>query len=131
MAKAVVFVTNQFSCDRLIFAAQAVAERSGTKLDIVQILDNEYELDPKAIDYLFGLAKQANATMRLVSAQDKVSLMKSVVGAPDVDFIVTGMPNSHQSILYDLWKEYPAKNFHVVDETGELTEVASHKFAPA
>jgi len=131
MAKTMVFVTNQFSCDRLIFAAQAVAERSKTRLDIVQILDREYDLDPGAIDYLFMLAKKANATMRLVSAQDKLALMKSVIGAPDVDFVVTGMPNSHQSILYELWKEFPAKSFHVVDETGELVDVASHKFAPA
>ena len=131
MAKTMVFVTNQFSCDRLILAAQTVAERSKTRLDIVQILDNEYDLDPKAIDYLFMHAKKANATMRLVSAQDKVELMKSVIGAPDALFVVTGMPNSHQSILYELWKEFPAKNFHVVDETGELIDVASHKFATA
>ena len=131
MTKTMVFVTNQFSCDRLIFAAQKVAERSQTKLDIVQILDNEYALDPAAIEYLFMLAKKANATMRLVSAQDKVELMKSVIVAKDVQHVVTGMPNSHKSILYDLWKEFPGKNFHVVDETGELIGVASHKFANA
>ena len=131
MAKTMVFVTNQFRCDRLIFAAQAVAERSGTKLDIVQILDREYDLDPAAIDYLFMQAKKVNATMRLVSAPDKVELMKSVIGAQDVQYVVTGMPNSHKSILYDLWKEFPGKNFHVVDETGELIDVASHKFATA
>ena len=131
MAKTMVFVTNQFSCDRLIFAAQTVAERSKTQLDIVEILDKEYDLDPGAIDYLFMLAKKANATMRLVSAQDKVALMKNVISGPDVQYIVTGMPNSHNSILYALWKDFPAKKFHVVDETGELIEVASHKFAPA
>ena len=131
MAKTLVFVTNQFSCDRLIFAAQAVAERSKTQLDIVQILDREYDLDPKAIDYLFMLAKKANAIMRLVSAQDKIALMKSLIGAADVDCIVTGMPNSHKSVLYELWKEFPGKNFHVVDETGETTQVASSKFATA
>ena len=131
MARTMVFVTNQFCCDRLIFAAQKVAGRSETQLDIVQILDREYDLDPKAIDYLFMLAKKANATMRLVSAQDKLALMKSVIDDTDVNFVVTGMPNSHKSILYDLWKHFPAKSFHVVDETGEIIDVASHKFATA
>ena len=129
MAKAIVFVTNQFSCGRLIYAAQLVAEKSKTELNIVQILDCEYDLDPKAIDYLFMLAKKANATMRLVSAGDKTSLMRSIIDGHDVRNVITGMPDSHQSVLYELWKAFPEKNFHVVDATGELVDVACHKYA--
>ena len=131
MAKTLVFVTNQFSCDRIIFAANIVAEKTKTELNIVEILDSEYDLNPQAIDYLFMLAKKVNATMRLISAQNKLNLMKKTISASDVHHIVTGMPNSHQSVLYDLWKQFPGKVFYVVDHTGELIDVASNKYATA
>jgi len=131
MATTIVFVTNQFCCDRIIRAASVAAQKTKTELNIVQILDSEYDLDPKAIDYLFMMAKSVNATMRLVSAQDKLDLMHKVIASPDVSNIVTGMPSSHQSVLYDLWKQYPHKAFHVVTLEGELVDVASHNYATA
>lgn len=131
MAKTIVFVTNQFCCDRLIHAARIVAEETKTELNIVEILDNEYALDPNAIDYLFMLAKQVNATMRLISADDKLALMKNTIAQKDVSCVVTGMPSSHNSVLYDLWKEFPGKSFHAVDATGELVDVASNNYATA
>jgi len=131
MAKTLVFVTNQFSCDRIIYAASIVAEKTKTELHIVEILDSEYDLNPQAIDYLFMQAKKVNATMRLISAPDKLDLMKKTIFPPDVHHIVTGMPNSHQSVLYDLWKQFSGKAFYVVDATGELIDVASNKYATA
>jgi len=131
MAKTIVFVTNQFSCDRLIHAARTVAEEVKNELHVVQILDSEYDLDPQAIDYLFMQAKKAGATMRLISAEDKLALMHKIISERSVQCVVTGMPNSHNSVLYDLWKEYPQKRFRVVDTTGELTEVASNSYATA
>ncbi|MCL2579252.1 MAG: hypothetical protein FWE32_04390 [Oscillospiraceae bacterium] len=126
MAKTIVFVTNQFSCDRLIHAARIVAEETKTELNIIEILDSEYDLNPTAIDYLFGLSKQVNATMRLISAEDKLGLMKKTIAQRDVQCVVTGMPDSNKSVLYDLWKEFPGKSFHTVDANGELTAVASN-----
>ena len=131
MVKTIVFVTNQFSCDRLIHAARIVAEDTKTELNIIEILDSEYDLDPKAIDYLFMLAKQVNATMRLVSGDDKIGLMKNTIAQRDVSCIVTGMPSSHNSVLYDLWKEFPGKQFHTVDSNGQLVAVASKDYATA
>ena len=131
MTKTVVFVTNQFRCDRLIHAAYTVAQDAKNELHVVQILDSEYDLDPEAIDHLFKQAKKVSAIMRLISAQDKLALMHKIIDEQDVQCVVTGMPNSHQSVLYDLWKEFPEKSFHVVDETGEITQVASSKYATA
>ena len=131
MEKTIVFVTNQFCCDRIICAAQVVAQKTNTELNIVQILDSEYDLDPKAIDHLFMTAKKVGATMRLVSSPDKLDLMHKTVAAPDVQNVVTGMPSSNKSVLYGLWKRFPNKNFHAVDSTGEIVDVASNKYATA
>jgi len=127
MAKTVTFVTNQYCCDRIIYAARVVADETDTDLVVVGILNSEYELDPEVVDYLFGLSKSNRATMRLLFADDKVSVMRQVVGQYDCQNVVTGMPSSNQSVLYDLWKSNPQKNFFTVDTTGELVEVASNR----
>lgn len=131
MTKTVVFVTNQFSSDRLIHAAEIVAKKLRTQLNIVEIMDSEYDLDPEAVDYLFMLAQKTGATMRLMSAEDKFGTMCGIIEEPDVRCVVTGMPQSHQSILYDIWKKFPRKAFHVLDSSGEIVEVAHNKFATA
>jgi len=124
MAKTVILVTNQYSCDRIIYAARIVADETQTELNIIEVLDSEYQLNPQAIDYLFMLAKQNDAIMRIVMAEDKLEVIRDTIAAYDVDHVVTGMPDSHQSILYALWKEFPQKQFHVVDQTGEIIDVA-------
>ena len=131
MEKTIVFVTNQFCCDRIIHAAREVAQKTCTELNIVQILDNEYALDPEAIDYLFVQAKQVGATMRLISAPDKMALMRNTIASTDVRHVVTGMPSSNKSVLYGVWKQFPNKNFYVVDAEGGVIDVASNKYATA
>ncbi len=131
MAKTVVFVTNQYSCDRIIYAARIVAEETQTELNIIEILDSEYELNPEAIDYLYNLAKQVGATMRIVFTGDKLAVMRETIAQYDCLAVVTGMPSSHESVLYDLWKQYSQKQFHAVDASGELVDVASNRYATA
>ena len=131
MAKTVILVTNQRSCDRIIYAAREVADATQTELNIIEVLDSEYPLNPEAIDYLFMLAKQNNAIMRIVMAEDKLAVIRDTIADYDVTHVITGMPSSNKSVLYDLWKEFPEKQFHVVDQTGEVIEVAKSQFASA
>jgi len=125
MAKTVTFVTNQYCCDRIICAARAVADETKTELNVVEILDSKYELNPEAIDYLFKLSKSNNAIMRIVISDDKLGVMRETAAQYDCKNIVTGMPSSHTSVLYDLGKEFPEKAYHAVDYTGEIVEVDS------
>lgn len=125
MQKTVTFVTNQYSCDRIIYSARVVADETKTELVVVGVLDSEYELDPEVVDYLFVLAKKNNATMRLIFSEDKLGSMREMVGSFDCQHIVTGMPSTNQSVLYKLWKDFPAKQFYTVDPSGEIVEVAS------
>lgn len=125
MAKTVAFVTNQYSCDRIIQSAKVVADETNTDLIVVGVLDNEYELDPAVVDYLFVLSKKNKATMRLLFSEDKTAVMTEAISQPDCVNVMTGMPNSHESVLYQIWNMFPAKNFYTVDTTGEIIEVAS------
>lgn len=124
MSKTLTFVTNQYSSDRLIYSARVVADETGTELVVVGVLDSEYTLNPEVVDYLFTLSKKNNATMRLIFSEDKVSVLEEMTGAYDCTNVVTGMPSNNQSVLYDLWKQFPGKNFFTVDPSGELVEVA-------
>lgn len=131
MAKTITFITNQYRCDRIIRAGRALADETDTELTVVGVLDSENKLDPQAIDYLFNLSKANNATMQLVFAEDKLEVMNKMAGQYACQFIVTGMPSSNQSVLYQLWKKHGEKNFFTVDTTGQLVEVAKHSFAQA
>lgn len=125
MGKTVVFVTNQYSCDRMIYSGRVIADETSTELVVVGIMDAEYALDPKVVDYLFVLSKKNQATMRLIFSEDKIKVMSEMVAQYESQYIVTGMPSSNQSVLYDLWKEHGGKQFYTVDSTGELVEVAA------
>jgi hypothetical protein len=127
LEKTITFVTNQYSCDRLIHAAKVVADETNTDLVIVGVLDSEYELDPQVIDYLFGLSKKHKATMRLLFSEDKTNVMAEAISHFDCKNIVTGMPKDNKSVLYKLWKMFSTRNFYTVDESGEITEVAGTK----
>lgn len=125
MAKTITFVTNQYSCDRIIYSARVIADETNTDLVVVGIMDSEYELNPEVVDYLFVLSKKNQATMRLIFTEDKTAVMRDMVAEYDSEHVVTGMPSSNQSVVYDLWKEFPNKRFYTVDPSGEIVEVAS------
>jgi len=124
MNKTMTFVTNQYSCDRIIYAAREIADNNETELVVVEILNSEYELNPQAIDYLFKASKRNKATMRMLFTDDKIHSMIEVISQYDCKYIITGMPDSNQSILYDIWKMFPEKEFFVIDPNGNTVEVA-------
>ena len=125
MAKTIAFVTNQYCCDRIIHAANELARDKQTEeLIVLGIMDSEYPLDPQVVDYLFTLSKKNNATMRLIFTEDKLQVMRSIIKDFSTQHILTGMPSSHHSVLYSMWKEFPEKQFYTVDTGGELVEVA-------
>lgn len=123
MLETIAFVTNQFSGDRIISAAKQVADQTNTNLVVVGIMDNEYDLDPKAVDYLFSRSRDHGATMRLIFKEDSLETMMELTGQYTCQNIVTGMPSTNQSVIYQLWLTYPEKDFYTVDTNGILVEV--------
>lgn len=123
MGKTVAFVTNQYCCDRIIYAARTVADTTPTDLLVIGIMDAEYALDPEVVDYLFGLSKTYRATMRLIFSTDKIATMREIIADSEVERIFTGIPSTKHSVLHTLWEAFPNKQFYVVDTDGEMLEV--------
>lgn len=125
MLSTVAFVTDQYSSERIISAARQIADKYETNLDVVGVMANEYEIDPEAIDYLFNRSKEHKAAMRLIFREDKTEVMREIIGQYDCKYIVSGMPSSNKSVLYDVWKEFDNKGFFTVDKNGNIIEVAN------
>ena len=123
--KTVAFVTNQYQCDRIIRAAKEVADGNFSEPVVVGILDAEYEIDPQVVDYLFRLSKENKAAMRLVFTEDKLTVMRDILGEEDCRYAVTGMPADTQSVLYDLWKDFSDIEFYTVDTVGEVIRASA------
>ena len=71
-----VLVTNQFQCERLIQAGRSVADISKTELIVLNVQSNEYPANPDAIQYLFNISSQNEATMNVMYAED---IFKTIV----------------------------------------------------
>lgn len=126
MANTIVFVTSQYSCDRLIAAGREIADQTNTNLIALSIMDDDYGLDAGAIDYLFTRSKEHEATMNLLFAENKIETMTQTIAMHDNQCIVTGMPNDKSSVLYSVWKAFPHKTFYTVDLQGEIEEVEKY-----
>ncbi|WRS26157.1 hypothetical protein U6B65_07265 [Oscillospiraceae bacterium MB08-C2-2] len=125
MEKTVVFITNQFSCDRIIQAAREVADQTETQLVILSFLDSEYDLNPQAIEYLYDRAKKSRASATFLFSPNRLEHMTKTVGQFDSVNIITGMPGGSESVLYKLWEQFPEKSFFIVDAEGCLTPVST------
>ncbi|MCL2057031.1 MAG: hypothetical protein FWH02_07445 [Oscillospiraceae bacterium] len=124
MDRTIAFVTNQFASDRIILAAKELADQTRTGLDVVEILDLEYELDPAAVEYLHTLSRKNKAIMKIMFTEDKIGSMREIISHKDSKCILTGLPATNDSVLYTLWKDYPNKMFYTVDHDGRISAVA-------
>lgn len=129
MNKTIALVTNQYRCDRIINSGAVVAKNNESELIVVCIMDSEYNLDPPAIDYLFDKSKQVGAVMRILFTDDKAKMLKSIVAEHNTSHILTGMPNSPDSVIYELWNDFPNKKFYTIELDGTLNGVATKKSA--
>ena len=118
-----VLVTNQFQCERLIQARRSVADISKTDLIVLNVQSNEYPANPEAIQYLFNIATQNNALMNVMYAEDSFKTIVKYIKDNKTAYVVTGMPQTKNSILHRIWRKFAHVTFFTVDEAGTLHEV--------
>ncbi len=75
MARVLVCVTKQTSCERLIRAGAQFAAEQGGELSVVHVAAAgtnflESESEGEALEYLFGIAKEYGADMTVLRADD-------------------------------------------------------------
>ncbi len=118
-----VLVTNQFQCERLIQAGRSVADISKTELIVLNVQSNEYPANPDAIQYLFNISSQNEATMNVMYAEDIFKTIVQYLKDNKTAYVVTGMPQTQDSVLHRIWNKFSHVTFFVVDEKGTLHEV--------
>ena len=118
-----VLVTNQFQCERLIQAGKSVADISKTDLIVLNVQSNEYPANPEAIQYLFNISNQNGAMMNVIYEEDTFKTIVNYIRDNKTNYVVTGMPQTKNSVLHKIWRKFSHVIFFTVDENGNLHEV--------
>lgn len=86
-------VTSQYDCDRIIKNARHIADDCGCELRVLSVLKptNNYTSISDQIEYLFKVAKEANADMTVLFHSDAPKATAQFVNENKVERIVTGM----------------------------------------
>lgn len=86
-------VTSQYDCDRIIKTAGRIADDCGCELRVLSVLKptNNYSNVSDQIEYLFLVAKEADADMTVLFHDNAPKATAEFVNENNVERIVTGM----------------------------------------
>lgn len=118
-----VLVTDQFRCERLITAGRQLADRCGTSLSVINVAGDNVERNPQAIEYLYQVSRDNDATMMIHYSHDPVKYLLQLIRKEMPANVVTGIPQGDNSMLHRLWMRFGQIGFFVVDEEGKATPV--------
>ncbi len=124
-AKTLVCVTDQRNCDRIIKSASVIANMTSTDLNVINIGNPERMQDPHSIEYLFNVTSQYGGEMTVVYHNEPTKAIVKYIKSNKVGNLVTGLPESTNSVLHTLWSKFTHINCFTVDKNGEIAEVHS------
>ena len=75
------------------------------------------------VQYLFNIATQNNVLMNVMYAEDSFKTIVKYIKDNKTAYVVTGMPQTKNSILHRIWRKFAHVTFFTVDEAGTLHEV--------
>jgi len=122
-APTMALVTDQFSCERIIKAARAVADQSGTPLVVINVGSQRAGYNPEAIDFLYRVSAENGAVMSIFYSDTPEAQLVSVIRSQQPCRIVTGMPQAGASPLHKLWIRFSEISFFTVDMSGDIHPV--------
>lgn len=123
--KTIVCVTDQKNCDRIIRSGKLLADMTGTDLAVVTVARPNAPQDPEAVEYLFSVAKEQEAEMAILYAEDIGRALIRYVKQNKVAYLLTGIPREGDSVTTQLWNKFTHVSFFVVEKSGELREVGN------
>lgn len=127
--KTLVFVTDQFQCERLIRTGRGLADYSDTELEVISIQLESRTQNPLAIEHLFGVSKQNHCQMSVLYSQDVLGTMIGCIKNNRTINVVTGAPGDENSVLYAVFKKFTHVSFFTVAPDGEISTVTKFKRA--
>ena len=128
---ALVCVTNQYSCERLILAGKNLALSEGLELKVLCVQPPEYASGSylAEIEYLFAVSRRAGAEMIVYYRDDPVRAAVTFIHANRIAHIVLGgVPDPAGSAFISGIRAQCARiPVSVVDETGGLVLLGGGK----
>ena len=127
-----VFVTDQFRCERLIAAGYALAEATRTTLVVMSVAPIGATANAAAIEHLYQVTRDHDAVMNVVYADDDVAgIMSRAILQNKACHVVTGLPKDDSSVIVKLWRIHSAVNFYTVSLDGQLNAIPYESRCPA
>lgn len=121
--RTIVFVTDQFQCERIIKAGRAISNIAHTELAVCNVNRMGQQEDPAALQHLFNVSKDYGSAMNVVYAADVLAAMEEAIREGNTVSVITGEPHDESSLLYTLWQKFGYVNFFTVDPEGHLHQV--------
>lgn len=119
-----VFVTDQFRCERLISAGYELAKATRTTLVVMSVVPTGAAANAAAIERLYQVTRNHGAVMNVVYANEDVpGIMSRSILQNKACHVVTGLPKDDTSVIVKLWRIHSAVNFYTVSLDGQLNAV--------
>ncbi len=122
-----VLVTDQFRCERLIRCGKLLADIIGTDLCVINLQSSGKPSNPDAIQHLFNVTAQHGGVMQLLYSDHAFRTISDYIKENKISCVVSGMPGSANSMLHQIWSNFPRVHFFTVDEKGKMEEVIHRK----
>lgn len=126
---ALVCVTNQYSCGRLIAAGEGLAAKQALELKVLCVQPTKYANNSylNEIEYLFGASREAGAEMVVYYRDDPVRAALTYIRSHRIAHIVVGgVPDVTRSAFISAIRAQCAQiPVSIVDETGNLILLSS------
>lgn len=122
-----VCVTDQESCDRLIYAGRALAHLEEIDLKVICVRPKKAErwLASDEVEYLFNLAKELAAEMLVYFSENAAETIASYIRDNKVNYVLVGMPldPGNSVFISTLEDRCPGIPVITVDHAGSLQRV--------
>lgn len=119
-----VCVTDQESCDRLIYAGHALAQHEGIDLKVICVRPKKAErwLASDEVEYLFNVAKELEAEMLVYFNDNAAQTVATYVNEGGVSYVLVGMPPEPGNSIFitTLEDQCPGVSVITVDRAGSL-----------
>ncbi len=116
-------VTGQYDCDRIIKTARQIADESGCELRVLSVLKptRDYSGVSAQIEYLYTVAKKAQADMTILFDRDASHAAARFAEENNVKRIVTGMPDSSRdSFIVSFLRLSPATAISMISKDNRV-----------
>lgn len=122
-----VLVTDQFRCERLIRCGKLISEITNSDLCVLNLQNSTTTSNPHAIQHLFNVSVQHGAVMQILYSDHALKTISEYIKENKISCVISGMPGSANSLLHQLWANFPRVHFFTVNDNGKMEEVIYRK----